>query len=90
MSQAGHLVLINASMNGNLKEVQALLAAGAYMETKDEVGGWVGRGGGTFKGGAGRACVHEADKIRYEGDKIILMPSLCTAWRDGPHPGRKT
>ena len=42
MSQAGPLGLINGSMNGSLKEVQALLAAGAYKEAKDEVGGLCG------------------------------------------------
>ena len=49
MSQAGPLGLVNASMNGNLKEVQALLAAGAYKEARDEAppsGGWVIRWAG--------------------------------------------
>ena len=42
-SKAGplDLGLINASIEGGLEEVQALLAAGADLEARDEVGGAV-------------------------------------------------
>ena len=82
MSQAGPLGLINASMNGNLKEVQALLAAGADKEARDEVGGCVDGG-------------REHTKEEWAGLIImrvmrILMLSMCLAARhDTPHPGHQ-
>ena len=84
MSQAGPLGLINASMNGDLKKVQALLAAGADKEAKNEVGwvgGWAGVGHTMEESWVGLVCMRVMR---------ILMPSMCHAdWKDTPHPGRR-
>ena len=80
MSQAGPLGLINASMNGHLEEVHALVAAGACKEAEDEVGGWA-RGHTKEERAAGLVCMTVMG---------ILMPSTYrTAWQDGPLPGRR-
>ena len=87
MSQAGPLGLINASMNGHLEEVHALVAAGACKEAEDEVGGWVGGwvGKGTYEEGAGCwACVHESD-----GDIDAFYVSHSVAGRPSSWPSKK-
>ena len=96
VAQLSQTALNVASRNGQLEVVQALVAAGAFLNIKDNVGACMGKGLGLLKqlgerGARDRQVTYRSSGLYEMKEKRIILNlftlclSSCAEWQNRSH-----